>query len=1635
MRTKTPASKKNRMINVSSEKLLKKPVKSAKSKVIKNTGQGLKESKEREQLKKILVMVKAIRNGDFSERLNIDSDSVISDIAEVLNDINEINSDIASEFVRVGTIVGKEGRMTERMSVGSVKGAWVNSIDSINNLITDLVQPTTEAARVITAVAQGDLSQKMAMEIEGNPLKGEFARIGTTVNTMVDQLNSFASEVTRVAKEVGTEGKLGGQADVKGVSGTWKDLTDNVNGLAGNLTAQVRNIAKVTTAVAKGDLSQKITVDAKGEILELKNTINIMVDQLNSFAAEVTRVAKEVGTEGKLGGQAEVEGISGTWKDLTDNVNVLADNLTDQVRNIAKVTTAVANGDLSQKITVDAKGEIYELKNTINVMVDQLNSFAAEVTRVAKEVGTEGKLGGQADVKGVSGTWKNLTDNVNVLAGNLTDQVRNIAKVSTAVAKGDLSQKITVDAKGEILELKNTINTMVDQLNTFAGEVTRVAKEVGTEGRLGGQADVKGVSGTWKDLTDNVNGLAGNLTAQVRNVAKVTTAIANGDLSQKITVDAKGEILELKDTINTLVDQLNSFAAEVTRVAKEVGTEGKLGGQADVKGVSGTWKDLTENVNVLAGNLTAQVRNIAKVSTAVAQGDLSQKITVDAKGEILELKDTFNTMVDQLNSFAAEVTRVAKEVGTEGKLGGQANVKGVSGTWKDLTDNVNGLAGNLTAQVRNIAKVTTAIANGDLSQKITVDAKGEILELKNTINTLVDQLNSFAAEVTRVAKEVGTEGKLGGQADVKGVSGTWKDLTDNVNFMAGNLTKQVRGIVKVVTAVANGDLNQKFVLEAKGEVAALAETINNMTDTLRTFADQVTTVAREVGIEGKLGAQARVPGVAGTWKDLTDNVNFMASNLTKQVRGIVKVVTAVADGDLNQKFVLEAKGEVAALAETINSMTDTLRTFADQVTTTAREVGIEGKLGGQAKVPGAAGTWKDLTDNVNQLAGNLTTQIRAIGEVSTAVTKGDLTQLIKVEAQGEVAALKDNINQMIANLKDTTDKNHEQDWLKTNLAKFASMMQGQRSITSVAQLIMSELTPLIDAQQGTFFIMDSESETESTLSLIASYAYTERKNFQNQYKLREGLVGQCAFEKKRILITNAPNDYIYISSSLGEVKPLNIIVLPILFEGEVKAVIELASIYSFTQNDLNFLDQLMTSIGVVLNMISSSMRTEVLLIELKKSNSELEAQAKELEEKAKLLEIKNQEVEQASHSVEEKAEQLSLISKYKTEFLANMSHELRTPLNSLLILSKMLSENKENNMSSEQIKFAQTIYSSGCDLLALINEILDLSKVESGKMTVIPRDIKLPEINEYLEHSFRPVANHKGIDFNIEINPELANFTINTDVVRVQQILKNLLSNAFKFTEQGKVCLKVSKSTLRGEPSIVFSVTDTGIGIPKDKQKLIFEAFQQADGTTNRKYGGTGLGLTISRQIALLLGGSINVESEPGKGSTFILELPLKYHYQEETAGSSIEEAQMLPRMASDADFNAKKILLIDDDMRNIFALTVVLERKGIEVLYADNGRTGLEKLQENPDVDMILMDVMMPEMGGIEATQAIRKMHEFRNLPIITLTAKAMKGDREKCLEAGASDYITKPVDTDYLLSVMHKWLTKTNKTKKINE
>jgi len=1256
----------------------------------------------------------------------------------------------------------------------------------------------------------------------------------------------------------------------------------------------------------------------------------------------------------------------------------------------------------------------------------------------------------------------------------------------------------------------------------------------------------------------------------------------------------------------------------------------------------------------------------------------------------------------------------------------------VAGTWKDLTDNVNSMASNLTGQVRNIAEVSTAIARGDLSRKITVDVAGEILQLKETINTMVDQLNGFAAEVTRVAREVGTEGKLGGQANVAGVAGTWKDLTENVNSMASNLTGQVRNIAEVATAIARGDLSRKITVDVKGEILQLKETINTMVDQLNGFAAEVTRVAREVGTEGKLGGQAEVPGVAGTWKDLTDNVNTMANNLTNQVRGIVKVVTAVANGDLRQRLMVESKGEVAALAETINSMTNTLATFADQVTSVAREVGVEGRLGGQANVPGASGTWKDLTANVNLLAANLTTQVRAIAEVATAVTKGELTRSIQVNARGEVSELKDNINAMIGTLKVTTERNTEQDWLKTNLAKFSRMMQGQRDLVTVGNMLLAELCPLVNAQHGIVYVMDTDNRGP-ILKQLSGYADVRSQSEPRCYQLNEGLVGQCAADGRRILLDTIPDDVLHVSSGLVSARARSVIALPVLYEGQVKAVIELASLHEFTAPHLAFLEQLTGSIGVVLNTIEATMRTEGLLRQSQELAGELQTQQRELQQtneelatKARLLaeqnaevERKNQEIELARRALEEKAGELALTSRYKSEFLANMSHELRTPLNSILILGQQLAENADSNLSSRQVEFAKTIHSAGTDLLNLISDILDLSKIESGTVTVDSEDLLFTHLRETVERSFRHEAEARKLAFVTDFDPQLGRH-INTDPKRLMQVLKNLLSNAFKFTAQGSVTLHVGLAregwtsdhpVLSQAPEVVeLSVTDTGIGIAQEKQRIIFEAFQQADAGTSRQYGGTGLGLAISRELAHLLGGELRLTSTPGKGSTFTLYLPLTYlgaayrqaqqspalsdtdngrfrtislpvaraeeltddsadvqpddavllvveddpHYgrvllnlardcgfkvvvaktgaealqmarryqptavvldvflpdmlgwtvlnqlkndpgtrhipvqiltvEEErqyglergafsfmnkpatsdeleaalkrikefaatkvrellvvednpaeqmsiaellgaddiritAAGSGAEalealqksnfdcvvldlhlpdmsgftllsEIQQLPQLRelpvvvftgrdltseedavlrqkaksivlkgvksperlldetalflhrvigdlsesrqrmietlhrSDEPLLGRKVLVVDDDVRNIFALNSVLERHKMEVISATNGGDAIKLLESAGDISLVLMDVMMPEMDGYETMRRIRAKPQFRMLPIIALTAKAMKGDREKCLEAGASDYVAKPVNTEQLLSLVRMWL-----------
>ena len=1072
------------------------------------------------------------------------------------------------------------------------------------------------------------------------------------------------------------------------------------------------------------------------------------------------------------------------------------------------------------------------------------------------------------------------------------------------------------------------------------------------------------------------------------------------------------------------------------------------------------------------------------VALTAAKAGEATRLDTRKPGLAGEVARAYNDLLDQNTRFSRELARVAKVVGQEGRMTVRVQLGNPTGTWATAVDAVNSLIDDLARPTGEVARVISAAAQGDLTQKMALSIegrpmKGEFQHIGEVVNSMVDQLRAFADEVTRVAREVGTEGKLGGQATVPGVAGTWKDLTENVNQLASNLTTQVRNIAQVTTAVAGGDLSQKITVEARGEVAELKDTINTMVDQLSSFADEVTRVAREVGTEGKLGGQAEVKGVSGTWRDLTDSVNSMADNLTDQVRNIAQVTTAVAQGDLSQKITVDARGEILELKNTSNRMVDQLSAFAAEVTRVAREVGTEGKLGGQAEVEGVSGTWKRLTENVNQLAGNLTTQVRAIAEVATAVTKGDLSSTITVDAPGEVGQLKDNINQMIANLRETTRQNQEQDRLKSNLARIGAMLQGHRDLETVSRLLMSELPPLVEAQYGAFYTAETGPGDETEYKLLAGYGLPPREHRASSFGVGEGLIGQAALEGKTILVTDLPAGYITIGSGLGEASPRGVMALPVPFEEQVLAVIELASFRPFTPVNQAFLEQIVETVGVVLNTIIATMRTEELLEqsqslaeelqsqsrelqtqqeELQRTNAELQEKARQLARQNQAIEVKNAEIELARREVEERAEQFALSSRYKSEFLANMSHELRTPLNSLLILAKLLGENNDGNLTDREVEFARSIHGAGNDLLNLINDILDLTKVEAGKMDISPSAVQLSVLCADLEQTFRPIAEQQALDFSVRI-PEGTPASIVTDERRVEQVLKNLLSNAFKFTEHGSVELRaalVPPGTRFASPrlrnssqAIALSVADTGIGISSDKLLEIFEAFQQADGTTSRRYGGTGLGLSISREIARLLGGEIQVESEPGNGSVFTLLIPAMTGPLELQA-PALEVAPALLAPASggngswgglpaaaagrtarasgspdgDGGLAGKRVLIIDDDVRNVYALTSALEDRGMEALYAADGGAGIDLLEREPGIDLVLMDIMMPGMDGHQTTRAIRRIQGLRGLPIIALTAKAMRGDREKSLAAGASDYITKPVDVDQLLEMMRVWL-----------
>jgi signal transduction histidine kinase/CheY-like chemotaxis protein/HAMP domain-containing protein len=1164
------------------------------------------------------------------------------------------------------------------------------------------------------------------------------------------------------------------------------------------------------------------------------------------------------------------------------------------------------------------------------------------------------------------------------------------------------------------------------------------------------------------------------------------------------------------------------------------------------------------------------------------------------------------------------------------------------------------------AALQQLLAGLTAVRGGDFNTRLAPTGDPLVDEIAAVFNRMVDQLDMFTSEVTRVSREVGTEGKLGGQANVPGVSGTWKDLTESVNAMAGNLTGQVRNIAQVATAVAKGDLSRKIDVDARGEILELKTTLNTMVDQLSAFADEVTRVAREVGTQGNLGGQATVHGVSGTWKDLTDNVNSMANNLTSQVRNIAQVTTAVAQGDLTKKIDVDAQGEILQLKTTINTMVDQLSAFAAEVTRVAREVGREGKLGGQAEVEGVSGTWKRLTENVNELSGTLTRQVRAISEVTSAVAAGDLTSTISVEAAGEVAELKDNINAMVRSLREAEQASQDQDWLKTNLASIGSMLQGHRDLEVVAELIMEELAPLLGAQHGTFFLTeDLEGEGERQLRLIAGYGLRADKDAPIQYRIGQSLIGQVARSKRPIVVDEIPQGYIRISSGLGDAPPANLAIMPIMFEDQVLGVMELASFTRFTPIQIAFLEQFAETLGISVNALIANSRTDALLkqsqrltAELQARSSELQSRSEELqrsnadlEDKAELLamqkqdiEAKNAEIERAREEIEARARQLALASQYKSQFLANMSHELRTPLNSLLILARLLAQNPGRNLTAKQVEYANVIHSAGSDLLQLINDILDLSKVEAGRMDVRAERFTLAALIDDIQTTFRPLTAEKGLDFEVSLDGS-APAELVTDRQRLRQVLGNLLSNAVKFTERGRVTLRVAAAD-DDEAMAVFSVTDTGIGIAPENLAVIFGAFQQGDGTLSRRYGGTGLGLSIASEVSGLLGGTIGATSDLGHGSTFTLSVPARLpdtplpqtafsladpaggpeeplpaidhrhavttqatalttaagtepgdvraaasadaatgpgghrdgpggdgpglgntgdrqvlvfepasgglltllahsavsDLAELSAGARVAVAtspghgtamlaaepfrcvvvdlgmptaleflhqvrekhelrevpllahapgelgadtrdqltalrvgypalELLPSLddlreritlhlsaaqpgrvpalvgdvAGSPDRTlagpagapddhpgllGKHVLVIDDDVRNVFAISSTLELHGLRVTRAGDGRQGIEALRAAPDIDLILMDVMMPGMDGYTTMTAIRQMPQFGRLPIIAVTARAMPGDREKSIAAGANDYVTKPVDTEELLVAIERWL-----------
>ncbi len=1610
--------------------------------------------------KELVAALRALRKGDFSVRLPVPPEGGTGQVAEAFNELSAHLAQLEGDTARTAVAAAQQGQLGARISRGGYRGGFRRVADAHNALLEALALYSRAVATEAQALSDGDFERRKRPR-SSREWPGQLAEAPAALFELRAALDRLGVEARRVAREVTGQGTLSARLDLGDASsGRWVELAEAYNAPLALLGDTLEAVGANLVALGQGDFGGRLDAAPRGGLRKLTVSINRFFDDMGRSVDELVGFSQALTSEGRLGRPLRLSTSGGKWNELRNALSSMSASLAEHHRELRSVLRAAASGDASQRSRSPMVGDLADLQKDANDLVEAVARIGSGLLsahdRLREGRGVEESFG----LDRSSGLWRELEMSVVSVSRDIESHFTGAVDALRALAQGDFSAQIPGEAGGQFAELRAAYAAAVASLALLSAELDRVCAEFAGEGNLEARAEGERLSGEYSKIATGVNRMASVAANQMREVGRVVQALMAGSTSAKSQVEAHGEMLQLQAALNSLVDWLGNLFREVAQLAVNL-REGRLGRKVEVVGASGEYRDLVDAVNSMSSTLTQQLRSFAVVASASARGDLTQRVRAEARGEVFELKETMNAMLDQLSVVATEVTRVAWEVGTEGKLGVEASAEGARGTWRDLTEAVNVMASNLTGQVRDIAAATLAVARGDLNRKVSVNARGELLELKQTVNAMIDQLGTLAEQVTRLTRDVSIEGKLGGQARLPGAHGVWKELADSVNLMVSSFTLQVRSISAVTTAVARGDLSRRVTAEVQGEPLALKESINQMVDQVNRFALEVTRVAREVGTDGKLGGQAALSGAQGLWADLTTSVNEMARNLSAQVRGIARVVTGVARGDLSMRLQLDARGEIATLVETINDMIGTLSTFTAQVGGVARDVGVEGRLGGQAEVPGAAGVWRVLTENVNQLAANLTRQVRSMTEVATAVTEGDLSRTIDVEARGEVAQLTEDVNRMIRELEVSKTRNQEQNWLKTELARFTRSFQGQEEVAVLTRQLLVDMADSLGVGYGAFYAPDPHADPPR-LVCVASFARAGELAPRGEVGVGEGLLGEAAGGRRILVIDSPPGDYVSIRTGLGEAKPAQIVIVPVVFQSSLQGVVELGTLSPLSSVQHSFLVQLVETLGIVLSSLRSRMRTTALLEqsqqlaeELREQKEELRQANEQLQEKARLLLSRNEEVESKNQQIElsrqalvEKADQLQTTSRYKSQFLANMSHELRTPLNSLLILARQLSENKGGRLSPREVDYAKTIHQSGTDLLELINEILDLAKIESGTMEVVEVPVALDALVSACERSFRPIAQERGLAFEVRVDQD-APAMLRTDERRVMQVLRNLLSNAFKFTDSGGVRLDVQYGRRRpGE--VAFMVRDTGIGIEPDAQASVFEAFRQLDAGSNREYSGTGLGLAITRELAELLGGSIELQSEVGVGSTFSFHLadrpkshpPPSLEAAKSPTVAGMREARFrwskIPKaipestMEDDRDDlrpGDRLLLVVEDDEPFAGILMEIVRSHGFKVVVAQTGQAALQIVANMPVV-AITLDLGLPDLDGWEILELLKANPETRHIPVHIISAA---DPTRRGLELGAISVLSKPVERSALetsFQRIQRWLDRQVRT-----